>query len=62
VFETSNYKPYLERNIANDRTVHNNRPDRVMFDKTIREAHLILVAIPDSHNLQNTTTEKFRNK
>jgi hypothetical protein len=62
VLETSKHKPYLERKIANDRTVHNNNPDRVMFDKTIREAHLILIAISDSHNLQNTSTGKFRNK
>ena len=28
-----------------------NRPDIVMLDRTIKEAHLIDVAIPNSHNL-----------
>jgi hypothetical protein len=39
VFESSDHKPYLDRIIANDRTVHNSRPDSVMLDKTIKDAH-----------------------
>jgi hypothetical protein len=47
VFETA----ATNRSITTDRTVHNDRPDRVMLDKTIKEAYLIELAIPDSHNL-----------
>ena len=32
----------------------------VTFDKTIKEAHLIDAAIPNSHNLHITITEKLQ--
>jgi len=51
VFENCCYKPQYDWSITPDRTVHNNRPDRVMLHKTIKEAYLIELAIPDSHNL-----------
>jgi len=60
VLENSNYKLYYDRSIIIDRTVHNRRPDTVMFDKTIKEAHLIDVAIPSIHNLHSTITEKLQ--
>ena len=43
-----------------DRTPHNNRPGIVILDKTIKEAYLIDVAIPNSHNFHSTITEKFQ--
>jgi len=39
--------------------MHNNIPNTVMLDKTIKEAHIIFAAIPDSHKLHNTITEKL---
>jgi hypothetical protein len=46
--------------IISDRTTHNNRPDIVTLDKTIKEAHFIYVAIPSSHSLHSTITEKLQ--
>jgi predicted methyltransferase MtxX (methanogen marker protein 4) len=49
-----------DRSIITDRTIHNNRPDIVVLDKTITEAYSIDVAIPNSHNLHSTITKKLR--
>jgi hypothetical protein len=38
--------------------MHNNRPDTVIRDIAIKSACLIDVAIPNSHNLHFTITEK----
>jgi hypothetical protein len=46
--------------ITTDRTTHNNRPDIIILDKTIKEAYLIVVAIPNSHSLHSTITEKLQ--
>jgi hypothetical protein len=35
-----------------DQIVHNNRPDRVILDKSIKEAHLLDAAIPCSQQTQ----------
>jgi hypothetical protein len=43
-----------------DQTNHNNKPDIVLLDETIKEEYLIDVAIPDSHNLYNTNTERLQ--
>jgi len=56
VVENSSYKPCRERSIITDQTIHNNKPDIVLLDETIKEAYLIDVAIPDSHNLYSTIT------
>jgi hypothetical protein len=32
----------------------------VMLDRTTKKAHLIDVAVPNSHNLYSTTTEKLQ--
>jgi len=44
----------------NDHDDNNNRTDIVILDKTIREAFLIDVAVPNSHNLHNNITEKLQ--
>jgi hypothetical protein len=60
VLEDSIFKLYYDRSIIPVRTVPNNRPDVVMFDTTIKEAYLIYVVIPNSHNLLITTTERVQ--
>jgi hypothetical protein len=44
-----------------DRTPHNNRPNIlvVILNKTVKEVYVIDVAIPNSHNLHSTITERF---
>jgi hypothetical protein len=61
MLENSNYKLYYDSSIIIDRTVHNNRPDTVINDKTTKDAYLIEVAIPSSHNFHSTITEKLQN-
>ena len=46
--------------LVTDRTAHNSRPHRVVLDKTIKESYSVGVAIPDSHNLHSTNTEKLQ--
>jgi hypothetical protein len=50
---------YYDSYTITDRTVHNNRPQIVIFDITIKQADLIDAATPNSHNLHSTLTEKL---
>jgi len=49
-----------DRSTVIDRTIHNNRPDIVILEKTIKEAYFIDVAILNSQNLHSTITEKLQ--
>jgi hypothetical protein len=60
VLEKSNYKLYYDRFIITDISIHNNKTDKVILHKTIKEANLIDVAIANSHNLYSTITEKLQ--
>jgi predicted nucleic acid-binding protein len=60
MLENSNYKLYCDRSIIIDWPVHNNRLNIAIFDKAIKEAHLTDVAIPNSHNLHSTITERLQ--
>jgi hypothetical protein len=51
---------YHDRSVITDRTIHNNSPDRVIFDKTIKEAHSIDAAIPNRHSHHSTVNEKLQ--
>ena len=55
----STYKLYYDMSITTDQTVHYNRQDIVILDRPIKETYLIVVAIPNSHNLDRTITEKL---
>jgi hypothetical protein len=59
VVENSRYKSCREGSLITDPTIHNNQPDIVLLDETIKETYLIAGAIPDSHNLHNTITERL---
>ena len=41
-------------------TIINNRPDTALLYKTIKEAYLTDIAIPNSHNLHSAITKKFQ--
>jgi hypothetical protein len=61
VVENSSYKPFRERSIMTDRTIHNNKPDIVLLEEPIKEAYLTTdAAIPDSHNLYSAITERLQ--
>jgi hypothetical protein len=57
ILENSTYKLYNDSSII-DWTIHNNKADIVICNKTIKEAQSIDVAIPNSHNLHSTINEK----
>ena len=59
VIDTAEYKLYWDRTIITDRTVHHNRPDLTLHIKKLKTVYLIDIAIPNTHNLSSTFTEKI---
>jgi hypothetical protein len=59
VLEKSNYKLYYIRPTVPDQTVHNDKPNTVTLDITIKKTYLIDTAIPNSNSLHSTITEKL---
>lgn len=59
ILESINYKLYWDRTIITDKTVHFNRPDITLHDKNNKIVYLIDIAIPNTHNLSATHTEKI---
>lgn len=51
---------YYDRSIITDRTIPCNKPDIVIRDRRKKEAYIIDIAIPNTHNLIATITEKKR--
>jgi hypothetical protein len=62
MLEDSSYKLHCDHYIMTDWSIHNNWPDipLVLLDKTIKDAYLIYVAIPNSYTLHSTITEKHK--
>ena len=59
ILENTSHKLYFDRAILTDRTVHYNRPDITLIDKTNKTGYLIDIAVPNSHNIQTTKAEKL---
>jgi hypothetical protein len=58
VLENDNFKLYWNRGIITDKTVPSNRPDITLTNKKTKNTFLIDTAIPNTHNLAKTVTEK----
>jgi hypothetical protein len=58
VLENDNFKLYWNRSIITDKTVPSNRPDITLTKKKTKNTFLIDIAIPNTHNLAKTITEK----
>lgn len=58
VLENNTHRLYWDRSVLTDRTIVHNRPDIILIDKVRKEACLIDVGIPNSHNIQNCFAEK----
>ena len=58
VLENDNFKLYWNRSIITDKTVPSNRPDITLMNKTTKNAFLIDIAVPNTHNLAKIVTEK----
>ena len=56
--ENENFKPYCNRSILTDKTIPFNRPDITFTNKKTKNTFLIEVAVPDTHNITKTITDK----
>lgn len=59
VLENKTHRLYWDRTVITDRTISANRPDIVITDKSDRVTYLIDIAVPNSHNIQQTYTGKI---
>ncbi|XP_052748311.1 uncharacterized protein LOC128200110 [Galleria mellonella] len=59
VLESATYKLYFDRAILTDKTIHYNRPDIILQNKTNKITYLIDIAVPNTHNIQKTIAEKI---
>ena len=58
VLENENFKLYWNRSILTDKTVHFNQPDITFMNKKTKNAFLIDIAVPNTHNLAKTISDK----
>jgi hypothetical protein len=59
VLENDSFKLYWNRSIITDKTIPSNRPDITFMNKKTKSTFLIDIAIPNTHNLAKTITEKL---
>ncbi|CAK1579741.1 unnamed protein product [Parnassius mnemosyne] len=57
--ENTTHKLLYDRAILTDKTIHYNRPDIILQDKINKITYLIDIAVPNTHNIQKTITEKI---
>ena len=58
VLENDNFKLYWNRSILTDKTIPFNRPDITFINKKTKNTFLIDIAVPNTHNLAKTITDK----
>ena len=58
VLENENFNLYWNRSILTDKTVPFNRPDITVMNKKTKNTFLIDIAVPNTHNLAKTITDK----
>ena len=58
VMKNENFKLYWNRSILTDRKIPFNRPDITFMNKKTKNAFLIDIALPNTHNLAKTVTDK----
>lgn len=59
VIENSRHVLYWDRSIITDKTVDHNRPDIVLIDKVNKRGILVDIAVPLTHNLEETEKTKI---
>jgi hypothetical protein len=52
--ENDNYKLYFDRTVLTDIHIQHNRPDIIILSKQQKQAYLLDIAVPNSHNKYNT--------
>jgi len=58
VLENENFKLYWNRSILTDKTIHFSQPDIAFMNKKTKNTLLIDIAVPNTHNLAKTITDK----
>jgi len=61
VLENENFKLYWNRSIVTEKTINFNRPDITFMNKKTKNTFLIDIAVPNTHNLAKTITDKQNN-
>jgi hypothetical protein len=49
--ENDNYKLYFDRTVLTDIHIQHNRPDIIILNKQQKQAYLLDIAVPNSHNI-----------
>jgi hypothetical protein len=57
--ENDNYKLYFDRTVLTDIHVQHNRPDIIILNKQQKQAYLLDIAVPNSHNITQTYNTKI---
>jgi len=58
VLENDNFNLYWNRSVLTDKTIPFNRPDITFISKKTKNTFLIDIAVPNTHNLAKTITDK----
>jgi hypothetical protein len=57
--ENDNYKLYFGRTVLTDIHIQHNRPDIIILNKQQKQAYLLDIAVPNSHNMTQTYNTKI---
>jgi hypothetical protein len=57
--ENDNYKLYFGRTVLTDIHIQHNRPDIIILNKQQKQAYLLDIAVPNSHNITQTYNTKI---
>jgi hypothetical protein len=55
------YKLYFDRTVLTDIHIQHNRPDIIILNKQQKQAYLLDIAVPNSHNITQTYNTKINN-
>jgi hypothetical protein len=58
IMDNENFKLYRDRSILTDKTIPFNPPDITFMNKKTKNAFLIDIAVPNTHNLAKAITDK----
>jgi 50S ribosomal subunit-associated GTPase HflX len=57
--ENDYYKLYFDRTVLNDIHIQHNRPDIIILNKQQKQAYLLDITVPNSHNISQTYNTKI---
>jgi hypothetical protein len=57
--ENDNYKLYFDRTVLTDIHIEHNRSDIIILNKQQKQAYLLDIAVPNSHNITQTYNTKI---